>query len=219
MNQKKHLSEVYSRHHEQGGRYGYLFCHGQRGPYIREWIGKGKRVLDLGCRDGKLTEYFAEGNTVVGADIDPEALERIRSRLGIEALWLDLNTEWPFAEGAFDAIVSCEILEHIFFLPQVLDGISRSLRKGGLFIGSVPNAFRLRNRWKFFWGEEFDRDPTHVRFFSYSKLSRMLSARFQQVEIIPIQGKVAPFIPVTPSLPNRLARLFAKDFLWRANNS
>ena len=105
-NQKKHLTEIYSRHHERGGRYGYLFCHGARGPYLKKWIGTGKRVLDLGCRDGQLTQFFAEGNTVIGADIDPHALDQIRKRLKIETHWLDLNTEWPFEPESFDVIVA-----------------------------------------------------------------------------------------------------------------
>ncbi len=123
QNQKQDLSQMYARHHEKGARYGYLFCHGARGPYLKQWIGTGKRVLDLGCRDGQLTEFFAKGNTVIGADVDSQALDRIRARLGIEALWLDLNTEWPFEEEAFDAIVSCEILEHLFSLSPILSGL------------------------------------------------------------------------------------------------
>jgi len=216
QDQKRRLSEIYARHHERGGRYGYLFCHGARGPYLKNWIGTDKRVLDLGCRDGQLTEFFLSGNKVIGADIDPQALDRIRKRLGIEAHWIDLNTEWPFEPNSFDAIVACEILEHIFFLQPVLDGICRSLKKGGLFIGSVPNSFRIRNRWKFLFGEEFDKDPTHVRLFSYSKIERMISSRFQDLEIVPIQGKILPCVPVSPSLPKIFTRLFAKDLLWRA---
>jgi SAM-dependent methyltransferase len=218
MNHQTHrLSEIYTRHHEQGGRYGYLFCHGDRGPYLKEWIGTGKKVLDLGCRDGQLTQFFTEGNSVIGVDIDRKALERSRSRLGIETRWLDLNDEWPFEPETFDCIVSCEILEHIFFLGPLLDGIWKSLKKGGSFIGSVPNSFRIRNRWKFLFGEEFDKDPTHVRLFSYSKIEKLLLGRFKNLEIVPIQGKILPFIPVNPAFPTIFTRLFAKDLLWRAS--
>ncbi len=218
MNRQAHrLSEMYARHHERGGRYGYLFCHGERGPYLKEWIGAGKKVLDLGCRDGQLTQFFTEGNSVIGVDIDRKALDRIRSRLGIETRWLDLNDEWPFEPESFDVIVTCEILEHIFFLEPLLDGIWKSLKKGGFFIGSVPNSFRIRNRWKFLFGEEFDKDPTHVRLFSYSKIEKLLLGRFQNLEIVPIQGKVVPFVPVNPAFPTIFTRLFAKDLLWRAS--
>lgn len=214
--QKKQLGQIYAQHHEKKGRYGYLFCGGERGPYLKQWVGTGKKVLDLGCRDGMLTEFFADGNTIVGVDIDPEALEKIRGRLGIETHWLDLNTEWPFLAESFDVIISCEILEHLFFPMTFLERVFNSLKQDGLFLGSVPNAFRMRNRWKFFRGEEFDKDPTHVRFFSYAKLYGTLSRFFREIEIFPIQGKITPFLRVSSSLPKSFTRLFAKDLLWKA---
>ncbi len=214
--QKERLSQIYGAHHQKGNRYNYLFCHGERGPHLKQWIGTGKTVLDLGCRDGMLTQFFFGGNQVTGVDIDPEALRLAKKRLGIETHWLDLNREWPFAEESFDVIVACEILEHIFFPAVFLENIRKSLKQGGLFLGSVPNGFRMRNRWKFLWGQEFDKDPTHVRLFSCAKLHRTLSASFDVQQIIPIQGKIAPMIPVRSSTFFPIARLFAKDLLWHA---
>lgn len=214
--QKEALDVLYRAHHERGKRYGYLYCGGARGPYLHRWIREGKKVLDLGCRDGTLTSFFAKGNQVTGVDIDQKALEKIQAQLGIEALWLDLNAEWPFLPKSFDVVVACEIAEHLFFLDLFLDNVAKTLKKGGLFIGSVPNAFRVRNRWKFLFGKEYESDPTHVRQFSYAKLLQILSRHFCEIEIVPIQGKVLPFLPVSSKLPKKLGRLFAKDLLWRA---
>ncbi len=215
--QKSDLESIYRAHHERGKRYGYLYCHGERGKYIEKWVGQGKKVLDLGCRDGMLTEFFAKGNEVVGVDIDQKALELIRQKLKIETRWLDLNAEWPFEEGSFDVIVACEIMEHLFFLDSFLKKVCGSLKKGGMFIGSVPNAFRMRNRVKFLFGKEYENDPTHVRQFSVEKLRGSLLKYFKSVEIVPLQGKVLPFLPVSASLPGVVKRLFAKDLLWRAD--
>lgn len=217
--QKLALEEVYRKHHERGNRYGYLYCHGARSPYLKKWIGVGKKVLDLGCRDGMLTQSYAEGNEVLGVDIDKKALELIQKRLRIETKWLDLNAEWPFQPQSFDVIVACEIMEHLYFLDGFLKNVFQTLKPGGLFIGSVPNAFRMRNRMKFLFGNEFEKDPTHVRQFSHQKLGQTLSVLFSQCEIVPLQGKVLPFLPVSPSLPNILNRLFAKDLLWRARKT
>lgn len=214
--QKSELEEIYRAHHERGKRYGYLFCQGGRAPYLKEWIGKGKRVLDLGCRDGMLTQSFALGNEIVGADIDQKALELIRKRLGIETHWIDLNAEWPFSRDQFDAVVACEIVEHLFFLDPFLDRVADTLKPGGIFIGSVPNAFRMRNRLKFLFGYEYEKDPTHVRQFSAKKLEETLSRRFHSVEIIPIKGKILPLLPVSRGTPRFLGRLFSQDLLWRA---
>ncbi len=210
------LESIYRNHHEKKARYGYLYCDGERGQYIQDWIGKGKKVLDLGCRDGMLTSFFFEGNDVLGVDIDRKALEMAEKRLSIQTTWLDLNTEWPFAVHSFDVIVACEVLEHLFHLDRMLDQIAKTLRPGGLFIGSVPNAFRMRNRWKFFFGNEYENDPTHVRQFSYGRLEATLAERFKEIEIIPIQGKILPLVPVSPKTPFFLNRLFGKDLLWKS---
>lgn len=212
--QKQILEKVYRSHHEDRGRYGYLFCNGERSPYIRKWIGQGKKVLDLGCRDGMLTESFSVGNEVIGADIDKKALDLCQKRLGIETHWLDLNVEWPWENNSFDAIVSCEIIEHLYVLDQFLENVVKSLKSGGIYIGSVPNAFRMRNRLKFLFGKEYETDPTHVRQFSYEKLQNTLAKHFSNIEIIALGGKVCPFVNVTQATPKAVARLFAKDLLW-----
>lgn len=215
MNKIK-LEAQYRKHHERGHRYGYLFCHGKRGTYLQRWIGSGKRVLDLGCRDGMLTRFYSKENTVLGVDIDRKALELARNHLGIETMWLDLNSQWPFNNETFDAIVACEIIEHLYVLDDFLSHVHDTLSSNGVFIGSVPNAFRIRNRLKFLFGQEFESDPTHVRMFSYQRLSEILSKQFSKVEIVPIQGKILPFWAVSHTSPKYLNRLFAKDLLWRA---
>lgn len=213
---KNDLEKVYRTHHERGSRYGYLYCHGARGPFLRDWIGEGKKVLDLGCRDGMLTSFFSQGNQVVGADIDQKALQIIQEKLHIETHWLDLNAEWPFKEESFDVIVACEIVEHLFFIDTFLDRVFKTLKSGGLFLGSVPNAFRMRNRMKFLFGSPYENDPTHVRQFSYFTLEKTLAKRFFNIEIIPLQGKILPFLPVSKKMPKALCRLFGKDLLWKA---
>ena len=215
--QKQVLEEIYRSHHTRGKRYGYLYCDGARGPYLKEWIGTGKRVLDLGCRDGALTSFFTKGNEVIGIDIDQRALEIAKTKLSIQTLWLDLNQEWPFAHHSFDVIVACEILEHLFFLDLFLEKISQTLTTGGLFIGSVPNAFRLKNRLKFLFGKEYESDPTHVRQFSYALLKKTLARWFSSIAVVPLQGKILPLLPVGKKTPKTLSRLVAKDLLWRAS--
>lgn len=213
--QKSALEDLYSKHHQRKGRYGYLFCHGARSPFLKEWIGVGKKVLDLGCRDGMLTESFSQGNEVIGVDIDQTALKLCEKRLGIQTEWVDLNNEWLWEEGSFDCVVACEILEHLFFMDKFLKSVAKTLKKGGTFIGSVPNAFRMRNRWKFLFGYEYENDQTHVRQFNHEKLSSVLGQYFDKIEIIPVEGKILPFLRVSSGTPRVLGRLFARDFLWK----
>ncbi len=210
------LEKVYQQHHQSKGRYGYLFCHGKRGPYLQKWIGKSQKVLDLGCRDGQLTQFFSKENDVLGVDIDREALRRAEEALSIKTKWLDLNREWPFEQDSFDVIVACEILEHLYYPHLFLQRVHKTLIKGGLFIGSVPNSFRMRNRFKFLFGKEFETDKTHVSMFSYFSLKSLLQEFFPSIEIVPLQGKILPWIPVKDSSSLLLKRLFGRDLLWCA---
>jgi 2-polyprenyl-3-methyl-5-hydroxy-6-metoxy-1,4-benzoquinol methylase len=216
--QKRVLEETYRTHHERGDRYGYLFCNGARSPYLKRWIGQGKKVLDLGCRDGMLTQSFSKGNEVIGVDIDKQALKLCEKKLAIETQWIDLNTEWPWENSSFDAIVSCEIIEHLYTLERFLENVANTLKPNGIYIGSVPNAFRMRNRLKFLFGKEYETDSTHVRQFSYEKLQNTLARYFSHIEIVALGGKVFPFVDVTEATPKTIARLFAKDLLWRCSS-
>lgn len=213
---KEFFDQLYSKHHTTKNRYNYLFCQGDRIPWLQKWIGQGKKVLDLGCRDGALTQSFAYGNEVIGVDVDRKALSLIEKRLGIKTYWLDLNQDFPFEENSFDVVVSCEILEHLMFPGEILRKIRKVLKKDGLSIGSVPNAFRMRNRWRFLFGKEFDKDPTHLRHFSYQSLERLLLEQFEEAEIVCLKGKILPFLEVSEKTPERINRLFAKDLLWCA---
>lgn len=221
MNDRTHLEAKYAAHHARGSRYGFSYRVEERGPTLTAWIGHGRRVLDLGCRDGSLTRYYATGNTVVGVDIDRAALTGARERLGIETTWLNMNTEaLPFPAGSFDVVVAAEVLEHLVAPEDVVDEARRVLVPGGQFIGSVPNSFHWRARLAFLGGRSLE-DPTHLHLFSLAKI-RDLLVRFTAVEIEPIGTVGGRRIPQLPSpLTRRLLRrsptLFASDFLFRAS--
>jgi SAM-dependent methyltransferase len=200
------LEKTYRAHHDSGDRSGFTFGGRGRVAILAAWIGAGRHVLDLGCRDGALTVNFLEGNSVVGADIDIVSLRHGREagRLG-KIIQLDMTDPLPFANEAFDTVFGGEILEHQPFPEWLTREVVRVLTPGGIFIGSVPNAYRLKNRLRFLLGRPFDEDPTHLRFFSKKSIFRLLSARFEVIEIRPIIGRLAPIHP----------DLFSNSLVWR----
>lgn len=190
------VTEDYYRAHHAGGsggprRYGFTIAASSRVPWIAARIARGRDVLDIGCRDGTLTSQYAVGKRVVGVDIDSDALAVAQTRHGLETHRLNLNVErLPFADGSFDAVVAGEVLEHLQFPDVAVDDIHRVLRPDGVFVGSVPNAFRLRNRLQFLLGREYETDPTHLHQFSPRTLRTMLR-RFRDVEIDFLEGRYA----------------------------
>lgn len=190
------LNERYREHH-RGGKQEFVFGGDERGALIAGLVGgPGLRVLDLGCRTGALTQYYAEGNQVVGVDVDRDALERARERLGIETAWADAEDALPFEDASFDVAVMGEVLEHLADPAAAVANVRRVLRPGGRFVGSVPNGFRLKNRLRFLLGTAPDLDPTHLQLFSPAKL-RALLADFEDVRI---RFEVGRFTPLHPRL-------------------
>jgi len=220
MNHQNGIESVYTAHHASCARYGFSYRVSERGPQFADWIGTGKRVLDLGCRDGNLTSCYTANNTVTGVDIDRQALWLARQRLGITTVWLDLNREpLPFDNSSFDVAVAGELLEHLVHPEVVVGEVHRVLVPGGILIGSLPNSFHWRARLAFLRGRSIE-DPTHLHLFSQSKVLELLQG-FEHVEMKPIGGIGGRRLPIAPDwvsqpLVRDLPTVFANDFLFRA---
>lgn len=200
------LGERYEEHHRERRAEGDFVFVPERIPLFQEAIGRGKRVLDLGCRSGALTRHFLEGNEVVGLDVDPAALAKA-AELGIEPVQANVEERLPFGDGSFDAVVAGELLEHLQFPDALVEEIRRVLRPGGVFVGSVPNAFRVQTRLRFLRGKPPEDDPTHLRMFSPDAM-RALLAGFGDVRIDFVGGR---YVRLS-------ARLFARDLVFRATH-
>jgi 2-polyprenyl-3-methyl-5-hydroxy-6-metoxy-1,4-benzoquinol methylase len=194
--------DIYRYHHKTNREEGFSILKGERGKLLNELVGSGKTVLDIGCRDGALTKYFVSGNKVLGVDIDDVALAEA-AKLGIETLKIDLNGDWKeIAWRKFDVVVAGEVLEHLYYPERVLERIKRVLNPGGSLIGSVPNAFSVKNRLRYLIGTKRHTplsDPTHINHFHIIELREMLKKYFKKVEIVGL-GRYQRLSRVAPGL-------------------
>ncbi|OHA58411.1 MAG: hypothetical protein A2571_01365 [Candidatus Vogelbacteria bacterium RIFOXYD1_FULL_44_32] len=180
------LEKIYTTRHDHkdalgGGSSGF---EAERVALFVSLIGSGKRVLDLGCRDGRIARHLlASGNEVVGFDVDSNALKRCPP--GMVTEWKDLNDDWHRGyEGQFDVVVASEVIEHIYYADRTVAKIVAVLKPGGVFIGSVPNAFNIKNRLRLLFGQIQNTplaEPTHINHFSYQSLTRLLAQQFAAV--------------------------------------
>jgi SAM-dependent methyltransferase len=198
------LGEIYERHHRERRNDGEFVFVPERIPIFKRVIGKGRKVLDLGCRSGALTRHFLDGNEVVGVDVDEAALAKAEER-GITPVVADVKEPLPFPDQAFDAVVAGELLEHIDFPETVVSEVHRVLEPGGSFVGSVPNAFNVQRRLRFLLGKPPQKDPTHLRMFSGEQIRELL-ADFDEVEVTFVGGRYRPLHP----------RLLAQDIVFTA---
>lgn len=96
-----------------------------------------RTALDLGCADGYLTKRLRErGIDTVAADPGFAFAKQVG---GVQCD----EDRLPFAEGAFDLIVSVGTLDSVNDLPGALILIRRALRPDGLFLAAFAGAGSL----------------------------------------------------------------------------
>lgn len=189
LNKKGGLESVYNYHHTSKRGDFFLVLGEERGSFLKEKIGTGKNVVDIGCRDGALTAHYQKGNTVLGCDIDSEALARAEKSLGITTKQMDLNADWDLPKDTFDVVVAAEVVEHLYYPEIVFKKVASILKPGGIFVGSIPHAFSLPSRIKLLLGIKQGtplQDPTHINHFCHKEFKMLMEKQFSDVEIRPI---------------------------------
>ena len=115
------------------------YC-GVGNPFSLGPINKGDAVLDIGCGAGVDTIIAAmkAGPTgkSVGIDIVPEMLQRAESNLGLTDLHnvtfrQTSGEDLPFADAAFDAVISNGVINLIPDKAALLKEVMRVLKPGG----------------------------------------------------------------------------------------
>jgi len=215
-NEKNLVQAFYENHHKEGQRLNQSFLESIRGQLFSNWIGKNKKVLDLGGRDGTLTKHFIEKNHVTLADIDENALEYAKKTYKVETMKVDLNQSLPFEDKSFDVVVMAEVLEHLPYPNITLGEIKRVLKTNGKFIGNLPLAYHLKDRWQIIRGRRLliSGDPTHLQFLSYEDVKKLLSKFFNIDEITILKGG-----KLSKKFPKAFARNIAFSCIKKIQNN
>ena len=208
VNKKNLVQSFYETHHKEGQRLNQSFLESIRGQLFSDWIGKNKKVLDLGGRDGTLTKHFIEKNHVTLADIDENALEYAKKNYKVETMKVDLNQSLPFKDNSFDVVVMAEVLEHLPYPKITLSEIKRVLKTNGKFIGNLPLAYHLKDRWQILRGRKLliSGDPTHLQFLTYEDAQKLMLNFFNIEEITILKGGI---------LSNKFPKAFARNIAFR----
>ena len=104
----------------------------------------GARILDFGCGTGAIVAMgLARGLDIRGADTFADIYEGWQASVPAEARGAVHKIEagrLPFADGAFDVVVSNQVFEHIADPAPALAEIARVLAPGGRFLAMFPVA-------------------------------------------------------------------------------
>jgi 2-polyprenyl-6-hydroxyphenyl methylase/3-demethylubiquinone-9 3-methyltransferase len=121
----------------------------------------GKRVLDVGCGGGFLSEEFARaGSHVSGIDPSGHSIEIAKahaSQMGLPIEYLVAAGERiPFDDASFDIVCCCDVLEHVDDFNEVIAESVRVLKGDGVYFYDTINRtlltklifIKLSQEWK-----------------------------------------------------------------------
>jgi 2-polyprenyl-6-hydroxyphenyl methylase / 3-demethylubiquinone-9 3-methyltransferase len=186
-----------------------------RNPWILETVekilGPGKKILDIGCGGGFLTNALAQvGHDAVGVDLSNNSLKIAQAKDATKkAVYIQADAlHLPFPEKSFDVVCAMDLLEHVEQPAEVIREASRVLKKGGLFFFHTFNRNPLS--WLFvIKGVEWwmPNTPRHLHVYRlFIKPQELVDWCLQgQIQIKEIQG-------LTP----KFSLLFWKSFIKRA---
>jgi SAM-dependent methyltransferase len=119
------------------------------------------RLLDVGCGSKPYQKYF-EASEYIGLDMQGRNKHADRSYDG---------KTFPFSDGEFDAVLTSEVLEHVFNPDEFLSEINRVLRDGGVLLLTVP----------FVW-DEHEQPFDYARYSSFGLRHLLESHGFEIIE-------------------------------------
>lgn len=176
---------------------------------VAAMVGKGHRVLDVGCGEGALSKRLAEdGNEVLSLERDGPMAKAAAAR-GLQVVNRDIETDSIENLGPFDAIVCADVLEHLHDPRGALLKLRGRLTPEGRLICSIPNIAFYTVRLKVLLGEfEYTdggiMDRTHLRFFTHQTARALLEEAGFRVS----REEVSHYLSVGPApLSRALNRL------------
>ena len=140
-------------------------------------------VLDYGAGEGKHLHLVRKARpraTLVGVDVRP-----VRTAVDFEFHLITPNSPLPFATDRFDAVVSCDVLEHVESIDRSLDEIRRVLRPGGAFIGFVPleGGLKPHSLFRLIDPDIYRDTKDHQHAYRRRQILEWFSSRFRIVDL------------------------------------
>jgi SAM-dependent methyltransferase len=160
--------------------------------------GEGRRVLDIGCAVGYLSEILVERGFSV-ASIDWPGTPHPAT---VEFSGADLDDGLGPVDGYFQYIICADVIEHLRDPLRLLKECRERLAPGGTLLASLPNSAHWYFRWNVLMGRfpQHERglfDSTHLHFYVWDGWVDLLNRAGFRIETVRPSA-----VPVGLALPN-----------------
>jgi SAM-dependent methyltransferase len=146
------------------------------------------RVLDVGCADGRLLDWYKQSPAgdrleTFGIELSEDAAAEARRR-GHEVVAGRFEVDTTFEPGTFDLILAYHVIEHVDDPKAFAQRASDLLAPGGLFVVATPNidspdVRRFREHWG---GNHFPRHWTLYDERTIGQLAGDVGLELERVE-------------------------------------
>lgn len=138
--------------------------------FALERIGKGERVLDVGCADGAFVERAGQIAQAEGLDENEKGCRLAQSK-GLNVTCAAVADFARLHAGAFDTVTASQVLEHVYDVAGFITALKQLVRPGGRLILSVPNNEPYYVGWTKY--EPLNNPPHHIGLWNAASLRRM----------------------------------------------
>lgn len=179
------MSGLYTEYQYRDGRQRH--SHSYPAPAIRRCLAQlpqHARVLDIGCGNGALTAAWAfSAWEIQGIDLSESGIRQARAnypQFRFEVCGVGSRSVETFGRNTFDAVVSAEVVEHLYLPRDLVSCAFELLAPGGMFVVTTPYHGYLKNvalalsghmdtHWTPLW------DGGHIKCWSPKTLGSLLS--------------------------------------------
>jgi cyclopropane fatty-acyl-phospholipid synthase-like methyltransferase len=146
--------------------------------FASKLIGKGKKILDIGCNEGLGTWLLAkECGFAKGVDFDAQAIETAKSNFNHPTIQFSAADIFEDQSGEhWDAVVNFDVIEHIYpaHAEQFMEALKGKLSPTGLAVIGTPSLVSQQ------FASEIARKG-HVNVYSPERLEEMMRKHFEFV--------------------------------------
>ena len=177
-----------------------------------------RTILDWGCGLGQVSDLLRRAGLDVTSfdyrgDDAPDALQALPHFPGVHAYLSSEPRRLPYADGSFQAVLSCGVLEHVLDPDASLDELARVLAPGGTLY-----VYKLPNRWSYLeWiarkaGMYYHGAEPNDLVYTADGARELLERHGYEVREL----RLANMLPLTLDMP-LAQRPRAARAIWRAN--